>query len=431
MKYDLIVVGAGATGLVAANLAHERGRRVLVLERADRPGGRLRTDRDDAYVFDHGFQVLLTAYPAVRKWLDLDALGTRAFLPGAHVLLPDGSRTTVGDPLREPGRLVDTLRSPVGTLADKARLLRLVAYVRSRDSEALFRTPETSTLRFLLEYGFSATVIDRFFRPFYGGIFLERELATSSRCFLFTFKMFAEGSAALPRTGIQAVAEQLAGRLPPATIRYGAEVTSLHGDGVALAGGERLEAHRVIDATSPPGPLPHPTDRWLTTVTLYVAAPRTSLPPRHITLVPGGGPVNNVAVVSGVQPSWSPPDRHLLSLSLYVPAGKTTLAYAQTAAEALAPWLGDELDDWRALRHYDIAHALPFAAHAEWSAPVSRWRGADGVVSTGDWRLHPSLQAAMLAGECAAGAVPQARARVTGVAAGGRPANRAPRDGGP
>ena len=417
MKHDLIVVGAGATGLVAANVAHERGHRVLVLERADRPGGRLRTDRADGYVFDRGFQVLLTAYPAVRKWLDLDALAARAFLPGAHVLLPGGSRTTVGDPLREPGRLFATLRSPVGTLADKVRLLKLVAHVRSHHSEALFRAPETSTRRFLVEYGFSAAMIDRFFRPFYGGIFLERELATSSRCFLFTFKMFAEGAAVLPRTGIQAVAEQLADRLPRESIRYGAEVTSLREDGVELAGGERLRAHRVVGATSPPGPLPDPVERWLTTVNLYVSAPRTSLPPRHITLVPGGGAVNNVAVVSGVQPAWSPPDRHLLSLSLYAPAGKTTPAYAATAVEALAPWLGDELDEWRPLRHYEVPYALPFTPHAEWSAPPERWRDAGGVTRAGDWRLNPSLQAAMLAGELAGSTVRRRPARGSGAVA--------------
>ena len=40
-RYDVVIVGAGAAGLMCAIEAGKRGRRVLVLERADRVGKKI------------------------------------------------------------------------------------------------------------------------------------------------------------------------------------------------------------------------------------------------------------------------------------------------------------------------------------------------------------------------------------------------------
>ncbi len=58
MQYDVVVVGAGVSGLVAARLLTRRGLRVRVLEARDRVGGRTFSSQVDDAVFDLGGQWL-------------------------------------------------------------------------------------------------------------------------------------------------------------------------------------------------------------------------------------------------------------------------------------------------------------------------------------------------------------------------------------
>jgi phytoene dehydrogenase-like protein len=90
--------------------------------------------------------------------------------------------------------------------------------------EDLLRKPETSIEAALAKEGFTPAMVDRFFRPFLGGIFFDRGLGTSSRLFDFVMRMLAVGSNCLPAGGIGAVSEQLAGRLPADAVLLGARV---------------------------------------------------------------------------------------------------------------------------------------------------------------------------------------------------------------
>src|SRR5262245_58738115 len=98
---DVLIVGAGLSGLRCAQLLTQAGLQVRVIEAADGVGGRVRTDRLDGFLLDRGFQVLLTAYPEAREALDYRGLELRPFEPGALVRV-DGEFVRVSDPFRRP-----------------------------------------------------------------------------------------------------------------------------------------------------------------------------------------------------------------------------------------------------------------------------------------------------------------------------------------
>ena len=75
-------------GLAAALRLQQAGVGALVVEAAERPGGRVRTDEVDGTLLDRGFQLLNPAYPEVRRVVDVGALGLRPF--GAGVVVAHG-----------------------------------------------------------------------------------------------------------------------------------------------------------------------------------------------------------------------------------------------------------------------------------------------------------------------------------------------------
>jgi phytoene dehydrogenase-like protein len=84
--WDVIVIGAGLGGLLAAAILARRGRRVLVLEREAQVGGRLRSYDVDGYVIDAGAYL----WPNLHLDRALAAAGADGFrgsqIPPAQVL---------------------------------------------------------------------------------------------------------------------------------------------------------------------------------------------------------------------------------------------------------------------------------------------------------------------------------------------------------
>lgn len=415
---EVLVVGAGLAGLTATRVLCEAGVSVALVDAADAPGGRVRTDRIRGFSLDRGFQVLATAYPHLRRYADLEALDVRSFQSG--VLLRRRGRTwRLADPRVAPREALSGLAAPFGQLLDVVRLVRWASEAASGGPGRAFDEPERTAIGALRDRHFSDAIVERIFRPFFGTVLADRELTASARLLDFAAWSFLAGPVGLPADGMGALPAQLAAGLPADTLRLDTRVVDLHllpssgsRDGSAGLGGIEARsadgrslradvglvatdgpsaAHLVPDAVRDPG------SRGTTCV--YFASDR---PPYDEPVVcldgDGDGPVDLLAVPTNVASTYGPPGGALLSATVLAPRGAATNDLVAAVRDQLTAWFGRRARGLEHLATYRIRHAQP----ATTPRPPRVVDAGRELAVCGDHLAHPSIEGAMAAGEAGA-----------------------------
>ena len=402
---DVVIVGAGLAGLVAARVLEQHGISPVLLEASDGVGGRVRSDIVDGFILDRGFQVLLTGYPEIYRHLDIPALDLRAFEPGANVWR-EGKSHIVGDPFRRPKTLVSTTFAPIGTVMDKARIALLRAKVKRADPKQLLRGTDIPTATALRAMGFSSKMIERFFRPLVGGIQLDPSLSSSRRMFDVIFRTLATGDSVVPARGMGEITQQLAASLKSTSLHLNTAVTAVSSGSVTVAGGHTIAAKTIIVAAEGPAAsqlLGLPPVPSKSAGCVYFSAPSAPVDGAYVVLDGHGqGPVYNVAVMSEVSPHYAPTGKHLIAAAIpgVIDGDLETIARTQ-----LRSWWGPQVDTWTHLRTYKIAHGQP-GQDAPFS-PKQNVSLGDGLYVCGDHRDTASIQGAMYSGRRCAELVAQ------------------------
>jgi phytoene dehydrogenase-like protein len=355
MAKRVVVVGAGLSGLVSARTLLRKGVDTVVYEASDGPGGRIRTDLFEGFRIDRGFQVFFEAYLHARIEFDLRALAMKPYRRGALI------QTELGFKKLDAQNPLMTVLNPAFGLSDTARLGLLAANTLA----GRVRNSEQSTEQLLQRAGFSDTVLQRFFRPFLGGIFLDPTLNTSSAQFSFIFQMLILGKVSTPALGMGMLTQQVADSLPRDSVFYNSPVKSVSSEGITLSNGETVECDEVILACDPPTTASllgeSYDDGSLSSSTIYFESTYSPVDEPFIVLNgTGQGMVNLVSPLSVVSPQLAPPGKHLIAVT----------TFSQVSNEAVVEDIKAECDQWfpsrqvSDWRHLKTVH-VPFAQYRQ------------------------------------------------------------------
>ncbi|WP_346776572.1 NAD(P)/FAD-dependent oxidoreductase [Streptomyces sp. HNM0574] len=434
---DVVVVGAGVSGLAAAHHLARAGVRVLVLEAEDRTGGRMATDGVDGYRLDRGGQLLCPDWPELARLPALAPLALRPFAPGA--LLRAGERTyRVGD-LRHPGlpgRPAGGGRAPVPGQAargervqrgfgaaraqatartrwamtgalDVVRLRTALTRFAATSPQRLLSRPELPAGQALSARGHSVHMVEPLIRPLLAALLSDPGLTTSSRIADVTLRGFVRAGLCLPAGGLDAVPRLLAGALPEGTVRTGVRVTAVTTNSVTTEEHGVLSCRAVVIATgarAAAGLLPglRVPDFHPVTVLHHAADEPPLLSPALV--VEGGtrrGPVSHTWVASAVDPTRSRPGLPLVtSVVLGAAAGDPPSVLDKAARAQLGALYGASAERWSLLSATRDDCAVPaMPAPHDVRRPV---RVLSGLYVCGDHRDTSTAQGALTSARRAA-----------------------------
>lgn len=385
MNKPVVVIGAGLAGMNAAIQLQNAGREVVVLEAADRAGGRVQSDQIDGFTCDRGFQLINAKYPELVTLNLLDKIDFR-FADRAINVAIDEEVHRLGDPRKYLKSVFD---SATGSLLNKAALLKVLA---GRPS------PKLSIHEYLSASGLGETY-EKVLRPFLRGVYLTDLSNISADTGLEIIKTFIGGKPGLPRDGVGALSAAMANEI--SDLRLGVTVNSIKSglidtsDGVIqvseiIVATDSTTSAQLLDQTS--------VTKLASCTTWYHNAPKA--PVSHGQLIVDGqnrGSVINTLVISNFIPEYAPTGKNLVS---------STTDVGVTESEVrrhLATMYNCDNRDWELIAKYEIPAALPIGTKRITQPIESRIR--DGIYLAGDGQVGPSQNGALKSGRLAAIAV--------------------------
>lgn len=301
------------------------------------------------------------------------------------------------NPLKDIWTAPQALFAPAGGLLDKIKVLKLNLETRKINDPGELRSSK-STKTFLKNYGYSDQMIERFFVPFFRGVFLERELETNSVFFRFLYGQFAKGDVVIPKNGMQAIPEQLAGYLSPDQIRLNTPVKKIDGKTVYLENGETIEAEAILiatDANTAAKLLSGKSETEFNGTTCMYFESDSSLnlegAPYLIINSNSDELIDHIFPASDFGSSYAPNGKTLISVNI---VGNKDVTEEQAQTE-LAEWFGQG-HVWKHLKTYKIPEALP--QYFQDSAVKNNLKINDHTYRCGDYTAYPSLNGAMKTG---------------------------------
>lgn len=375
-----VVIGAGLAGLNAAITLQNSGHEVLVLEAADRAGGRVASDVVDGYILDRGFQLINASYPELKR---LDILDEFEFIeaPRAVAITIEGKRTFLGDP-RE--HLFSALDGSTGSLVEK---LGLITYLTKSPKSGISVASQLQRL---------GKVYDRVLRPFLTGVFLCDPAEVEASVGKELIQSFVTGKPGLPANGAGVLASAMSRKIQ--NIKFETRVESIK-DGQVKTNNGKFKFENLIvatDASTAAQLLDLPDAPPQVGCVTWYHVPDSAPTNDPYLLLDGlqAGPVVNSIVLSNMVKNYAPAGKSLVSTTTIQRASESEVK------RHLSVMWGVSTQDWQLLAKYEIPAALPLARVGHRLANTVRI--SKNIFVAGDWRESPSQNGALKSGRRAA-----------------------------
>ena len=391
-NYDIIIVGAGISGLACAQKCNENSKDFLLIEKSSRIGGRVGSVKSERFIFDLGFQVYNTAYNTMNGLLKNKPEEYLPFMPGAKIMIKDSS-TIISDPMRNFSKILNTIFSTAASLSDKIRVLKLKNHLSNYSIE-LDDSKDMQTIDYLRGYGFSEKIIGNFFNPFFGGIFLEDKLETSSKFFKYVFSNFNSGLAVLPKNGMQEIPNQIFSNIDPSQILLNTQVEKiLPGNKLELSNKSTIVFNSLILTNESCALAGQPSINYNSVSTAYISSNRSFKDSRYIHLFPQDDLINNIAFVSSVSPNYAPKDKTLLSISIL---GKNEIiGIDKKLKQKMVFYFGGDISDYTVEKTINTKKATLNQLPGFYENKIKQ---EGNVIFAGDHMFNGSIEGAAISG---------------------------------
>lgn len=398
-QVQVAIIGAGLAGLACARELQKNQIDFQIFEASDGVGGRVRSDYVDGFILDRGFQLYNPSYSEGKRLLDYSTLDLKPFTPG--VAIRDGRKLRlIVDPFRNKEFRFNLIKDlPGNPLSYLGLLSYFLKYLITSDAQ-IATTKDISALESLTKSGVKGSLLEKLFRPFLQGVFLESELKTSRKFLDVVLKTFLKGIPSVPAKGMQEISNQIASKIPSEKISLNTRVTKIEGSTIYTENSE-FQADKIVIATDPTTAI-----LWLnleekkmhSVTTWYFKADQNvnkKVKAKPILFVDANqsGPLTNAVVISNAAPSYAPAGQVLISASAITPNENADIA---SVKKHLAILFGVNTDTWELIKEYRIKEALP-SMYPPFSLINSNQINENTFVA-GDHRSVSSIQGALLSG---------------------------------
>lgn len=393
-RADVIIIGAGVSGLAAAKALEKQGFSYEIIEKSGHPGGRIKTVLKDGFTLDVGFQVLHPNYTEVQDSGVLEKLDFRSFQSGA-LFSKEKSLTWYGNPFLDIKGFIKSGFSnpfPVKELPAAFRIFRDAWLIKEDFQNSGFGE---DCMTYIKNKGIGEKTIHDFFLPFFGGVFLDQKLGAGKNYFLWLLKKFMFGKPGLPEGGMQRLPMGLAGSLPAdRKFHFSTEVSNIENSIVFAKDGRQFEGKYIIDTSG--SALPAGV-KFHSTRNIYLAGNFCENLP--ISLIINGNQEGNIihfCFPSALHPSHAPEGKSLVSITMKIPekeVSKDAIIKELSLLYSKINW-----STWELLESFYIRNAVP--AHRETNGKM--FQSAGNIYRCGDAFSYPSINGAMRSGREAA-----------------------------